>query len=430
MYHHLVTDGDQPPASTRESSMGLPYWLGGAPGKDRFAQIMIRELTKAGATPPIVYEPDRFLLRLGTDDKHVVHLHNAYADYCAARPFRRRRALTPYLGLAHLGEDTIPATFAQAAPNLLPLVHGKDFLFLSKMSLSDEAAQTMDWPAIDLGSHVDIHLCFDSEHAASTLGTDTLRDWGVNFEEAMAKARENLWNRSKEGLREVTPGVYVALWGDAYDATRIVLHDLIWQLKVQGDHVALIPSRDALFVTGSDDPQGLVALAKLAEEQLQQQRPVSGHALRLEGKTWVDYLPPAEHPAHIGFVRLKTITNMGAYNVQVEMLESRDQRAGAERFHAKYMVFEREQDKSLRSICAWCEGIEQTLPQADWVSFVASPKNEGGEPETLGEAAWDKAMAIVGHYLKPMEGYPPRFVVEGFPTPEELSRLKLTNLAD
>src|SRR5947208_625590 len=76
---------------------------------------------------------------------------------------------------------------------------------------------------------------------------------------------------------------------------------------VKGDHVAMVPSRDALIVTGSDDQAGLTRIASLAMKALLASLPAegqlhplswSGVAVRLEGETWVPFLPSSAHPHH------------------------------------------------------------------------------------------------------------------------------------
>ena len=85
--------------------------------------------------------------------------------------------------------------------------------------------------------------------AVMSVSFDQLSDWGVTLDEALAIARENLWKMSNEPFSEVAPGVYFAEWGDAFDAARMFLHDLIWQLKVSGDHVVVIPARPGRSMT-------------------------------------------------------------------------------------------------------------------------------------------------------------------------------------
>ena len=71
------------------------------------------------------------------------------------------------------------------------------------------------------------------------------------------------------------------------------------------DPIAMVPNRDTLFIAGSDDPEGLEMMADLTEKSLEEPRPMMSTALRLDGDEWVDWLPPANHPAHRRFKLMK-----------------------------------------------------------------------------------------------------------------------------
>ena len=65
-----------------------------------------------------------------------------------------------------------------------------------------------------------------------------------------------------------TNGLYILRAGGDYDASLILL-DKIWsagQVKVDGDIVVAIPSRDLLMITGSSSKDGVATLRKIAKE--------------------------------------------------------------------------------------------------------------------------------------------------------------------
>lgn len=66
--------------------------------------------------------------------------------------------------------------------------------------------------------------------------------------------------------------------------SRLLLSNVIRQIEVKGDPVAMIPNRETLIVAGSEDAAGLAAMLLLATEALQQPRLISGVALRLDGE--------------------------------------------------------------------------------------------------------------------------------------------------
>src|SRR5436853_346163 len=48
-------------------------------------------------------------------------------------------------------------------------------------------------------------------------------------------------------------GVYISATGDNYDASRLMMLDLVRKMPVRGDYIAMVPNRDTLVITGSDD---------------------------------------------------------------------------------------------------------------------------------------------------------------------------------
>src|SRR5207244_2299115 len=114
----------------------------------------------------------------------------------------------------------------------------------------------------------------------------------------LAVARKNLEEISRHRFENPFPGVWVSPWRDNHDAARLVLPELLRQHPVVGDLVALVPNRNILILTGTGDVDGLAAAVALAERALEQPRPLSALAVRLEGDLWVPYLPDPDHPQY------------------------------------------------------------------------------------------------------------------------------------
>ena len=60
------------------------------------------------------------------------------------------------------------------------------------------------------------------------------------------------------------------------------------------------------------------------------------------------------------------------------------------------------------------QGVVTLLPQTNLVVLM----REGHDPVI---ADFDRALTEVGHLMEPQEMYPPRYLVKGFPTEEELA---------
>jgi uncharacterized protein YtpQ (UPF0354 family) len=88
-----------------------------------------------------------------------------------------------------------------------------------------------------------------------------------------------------------SPGTYIAQFGDHYDAARILLPDLAWQLTLTGNPVAIIPTRDCLVITGEDDETGQALMLALAQQAVEgTTRHLTGEMFRLEDSQWKVWL--------------------------------------------------------------------------------------------------------------------------------------------
>ena len=85
-------------------------------------------------------------------------------------------------------------------------------------------------------------------------------------------------------------------------------------------------------------------------------------------------------------------------------------------FVATFNVVQDPQGRLL-SYAIWTETVKSLLPQTDMVVF--GPVE--GEPKMV---PWSRAMEAVGHLLEPVDIYPPRYSVQGFPSAEQLAAME------
>jgi hypothetical protein len=267
------------------SIVGLLQKLFGPPDHDGFARLLTRAIRAAGVTDSIEYDPAEFKLTIGGSGHHVLFMSNAYADYLSARRRDRPGILRKYASLTQMENDEDQEeSFDEIKVKLLPRIQSRYYHDLARMAVAELPASpsatgpdTFERRAFT--EHLALDLVCDHPQAIQTVTAKALARWGTTFDAALAVAKENLWRLSNERWEEVAPGVHLSPWRDTHDASRLFLHDLIWQLPVKGEHVAMAPNRVMLFVTGSEDEAGLLALAALAEEALEVDRSISGVAL-------------------------------------------------------------------------------------------------------------------------------------------------------
>lgn len=177
-----------------------------------------------------------------------------------------------------------------------------------------------------------------------------------------------------------------------------------------------------MIITGADDADGLLAIARLTEEALKQPRPMTGYAFRLDNG-WVLFLPPVGHPAFVPLHRLSVQTLAGDYEEKKGLLDALHEKQGVDTFVASVMVMEDRISKDLSFVATWAEGVDALLPRVDRVAFIGA--GSANEPNMLGMADWTRLEAVLGDLMETQGLYPARYRVRAFLTREQLSRLGL-----
>ena len=353
---------------------------------------------------------ERFCLSQGDKDGTVLFLANAYKEYCSAPEPMRPQVLQRYVRSWFMGTIKLPEAFDDLHPDLLPIVRTRSYFDLARMNTGKSAVL----PHQVLGEHLAVGLAYDLPQAMRSITQDDLDGWGVSFYEALEAARHNLTQLEhafigpKEG-----EGVYLSTARDGYDSSRLILLDLIRRLRVAGDFVAMVPNPDTLIVTGSEDMDGLKGMLGLATDALQQPRPISGIAVRLDGDDWVPWLPDPSHPLFNEFRGLQLQSIGRDYAEQKEMLDGTTDK---DTFVASFSIVQHPETGHFMTYCVWPKDVLALLPHTDTIAFM----QDGKDPLM---AEWDRAVEVVGDLMEPLDIYPERFRVSEFPTDEQLAAM-------
>jgi hypothetical protein len=397
--------------------------FGGSPGKDEFARLIMDSIRQAGEKATVRYDAAEFQLVADRgDNPQFLNLINGFNEYCAGSREQRGNVVRRFTRTWFAYLQEIPKDFADIQPDLLPSVRNRSYFEISKLQMQVQGLPPADWPYQPLAEHFGIGLVYDLPDSIMSIQQQTLTDWGVSFDEALAAARDNLGGMSQRSFERAAPGVWVSPWRDNHDCARLLLLDLIRQQKVKGDPVAMIPNRDTLLLTGADDPQGLAQLAVLAEKAREHPRPYSTVAVRLRGKTWTPFLPPPNHPQRQAFQMLCVQTFGQDYSDQAENLNALHQKNGDDTFVASFSAIQNKETGHIRSYCVWSEGVHGLLPRTDQVFLFRPKENEKGE--VVATPSWERLQAVCGNLLTRVDIYPERYRVQrGFPNAEQLLAL-------
>ena len=79
-----------------------------------------------------------------------------------------------------------------------------------------------------------VAVVYDTEHAMAQITGQTMQQWGVSEEQVHQKAIDNLHHKAPPKFVSLAPGLFGSDYGDYYDAARILLPELAYQLPLPG----------------------------------------------------------------------------------------------------------------------------------------------------------------------------------------------------
>jgi uncharacterized protein YtpQ (UPF0354 family) len=223
-----------------------------------FTEACVASLRQAEPGATVVVENDLELLLISErGDTAALFLNNAYATY-----LQEPAALDELIHNYSLGwiESVDPGIDSVDRSMIVPVV--KDRLWMEDMEqslLSKGKKDPPDYIYEDLNDELVIVYAQDSPTSISYLTPDQLEASGIQRSELRVLACANLKRLLPPIERSGKDGFYLYTAGGSYE-TSLLLLDSIWQAdapSVHGHPVVAIPSRDLLFLTGSEDARGL-----------------------------------------------------------------------------------------------------------------------------------------------------------------------------
>ena len=396
--------------------MGLFDRVSEPMSKQKFADTLIGLIKKVGESANIIYDAEKE--SLSKENSGVLNLGNAYKEYTTADKSLREKVMQKWVRAWFLQHKEMPDELEDVRPDLMPAVRGRGYFELTGLRMKMESDKVSNWPHQPLATHLGVGLVYDMHEAMRAINQKDLDEWGLTFYEAQEIAQENLRKLDHAFIGpENGAGIYLSANRDSYDATRLLLLDIFQALQVKGDIVAMVPNRDTLIVTGSDDTEGLEAMLALTEEALQQPGFISTVALRLSEDEWVPWLPAADHPLIQQFKLLRVNTLGNDYGTQKELFDKQHTKQEEDIFVATYTVATNEKTGEVMTYSVWVAGITSWIPETDVIAFCRAPD------ERPRMCSWDRVVAVVGDLMQPLDVYPERFCVSEFPTEKQFAEI-------
>ncbi|MGO9919413.1 MAG: hypothetical protein ACLQIB_32530 [Isosphaeraceae bacterium] len=398
--------------------MGLLDRLFGKPSVANFAEPMIQAFHEAGDKTDLRFDAsENRIVRNDPDSPWIANLDNMYQTYLKQPRSRRAEYVRSVARGLVTSRKGLPEEFDLARADLRPRLWLRAAFEQMRLNAAIEGASVAPKapPFEALGKHLIATLVYNWPEVVQSIDNENVTEWGVSFYEAMEVARENL-EEATVSYGKIGDGFYSFMSGDRYDASRPTLVERAQGLEVNGKLVALVPSRDPLFVTGSEDEAGLATMCAMAENHLQEPYSLSGVSLIFEDGTWQDWLPPEGHPLHRSFKQMEITWTGPLYHEQAKLLKGVHEKQGIDIFVATFSALQNK-DGELLTYSVWANGVEALLPVTQKDVFM---KGEG-IPAVF--ADWPRMLETVGHLMEPTDDCPRRYRVRGFPMKTGSTRL-------
>lgn len=386
----------------------------------KFAQRVMRAIAAAGGPDDFEYDAGAFTLKR---PDAVAQLRNTYEAIDQAKGDLKERIFANFIaGYTSLAQaDAL--TFDTVKDKLVAVVRERivfalmdaragDFRQPGDPEVGTANEPWTDWFAtalvIDFPTHV---MLVTRSH---------LKEWGVTFDEAFALGLGKLRESTVPKFRE-EDGVWVGMWNDDFDSSRILIAGIFDDLPLKGEPVVCLPNRLTLLVAGSDDPKAVKAMLERAENVARNvAKPQNPAPLLVRDGRISDYNVESSSPIFNEIQRARRLAALLNYQEQQADLEQRYKQTGKACFIAKYTLSQ----TPAGDYCAtavWSKGVPTLLPKTDVVMFF--DENQPEPKRFLARAKWSDVQEIVGDLMLDTKLFPPRFYVSKFPSDEQLKRL-------
>lgn len=384
------------------------------PTQQQFGPMALNALRKAWPDQTFTLDLPKFLIQQAGGA--VIYLHNIHLDYCNADPSQRADQLDRFArGVVAPGPEGVD--YDTAKGQLLPVLRNLSGIDLIRIEHGDDKPLSAVMDFKHLSDELGVAVAIDSELAITQIGGDVLKQWGLSFDELLHVAIDNLRHKAAPAFTEVGPGLFASQYGDYYDAPRMLVPEIIWQLPLGSQPVVMVPNRTCMFVCGSENLAALDAMVARARPMLlDESRPLSGEMFKLQDAQWTSWCPPGTPGLNLRRLQ-REILAIG-YAEQKAALDTLHDKAGKDVFVGTQELVLRDEDGQLLSFAVLTDGVHTLLPHADVLCLLI-----GEDMEKLIVRMSD-FLDVAGAFLQRREYVLTRYEVARFPDAACIDRLR------
>lgn len=384
------------------------------PTQQQFAPMAVAALRKAWPAETFALDLPKFQIQHAGGS--MIYLHNVYLDYCRAEPSQRATQLDRFArGVVAPGPEGVD--YDTAKGQLLPVLRNLSGIDLIRIEQGDDKPLSAVMDFKHLSDELGIAVAIDSELAITQIGGDVLKQWGMSFDELLHVAIDNLRHKAAPAFTEVGPGLFVSQYGDYYDAPRILVPEILWQLPLGSHPVVMVPNRTCLFVCGSENLAALDDMVARARPMLlDESRPLSSEMFSLQDAQLTAWCPPGGPGLNLR--RLQREILASGYAEQQSALVALHETTLKDVFVGAHKLVQRGEDGQLLSYAVLTDGVHTLLPHADVLCLLI-----GQDMEQLTVLMSD-FLEIAGAFVQRRDYVLPRYEVAQFPDRACIDRLR------
>jgi hypothetical protein len=277
--------------------------------------------------------------------------------------------------------------------------------------------------------HLVAMVAVDSPTAARTLTEQDIRDAGGRFSDVLELALRQMRRPTQADFIKLGDGVFRSLQGDFYTSSWPLFPEVFESLGLRGKPLIVVASRQSVFVTASDEPQGTDDIMKYAAQIFSQELPISTRIYRLDGhgwRTWTPTIPRPETPIAELFESLDQVD----YATAIGGTHEHIQRIVGDQVSVVQLSVVPNINSRYVTLAFWLpDGGPALVPEAERVALLKATGDSAGA-DVVVIVTWETLTSVLGTKLQPDGRYPQRFLWNSSLTDDDWQRLQDAPAAD